>query len=162
MPQLDFTSYLPQVVWLFISFTALYLIMWRVAVPRIANVLEARQKRMEDNLDKAQELKGEAEETLEAYEQAMAEARAKAQAFLSKASQQLAEEAAKAEEKLAESLNKRIAESEAGINKAIADAMENVQDVAVEVAGAAVERLTGEKAPEKDIADVVGLAFKAD
>ncbi|NQU60459.1 MAG: F0F1 ATP synthase subunit B' [Rhodospirillales bacterium] len=161
MPQLDFHTFLPQVVWLLISFTALYLIMWRVAVPRIANVLEARQKRMEDNLEKAQELKREAEETLAAYEQAMAEARTKAQALLAKASQQLSEEATEREEKLAESLSKRIAESEAGIDKAIRNAMENVQEVAVEVAGAALQRLTGEKAPEKEVSEAVDQAFKA-
>ena len=55
MPQLDVSTFLPQVVWLVITFTALFLLMWRVAVPRIADVLEARQRRIEDNLDKAQE-----------------------------------------------------------------------------------------------------------
>ena len=71
MPQLDVNTFLPQVVWLVITFTALFLLMWRVAVPRIADLLEARQRRIEDNLDKAQESKKEAEETLAAYEQAM-------------------------------------------------------------------------------------------
>ncbi|MFQ5764023.1 MAG: F0F1 ATP synthase subunit B', partial [Rhodospirillales bacterium] len=62
MPQLDVNTYLPQIVWLVITFTVLFLIMWRVAVPRIADVLEARQKRIDDNLDKAAESKKEAEE----------------------------------------------------------------------------------------------------
>ena len=48
MPQLDVNTYLPQVVWLVITFTALFLVMWRLAVPRIADVLEARQKRIAD------------------------------------------------------------------------------------------------------------------
>ena len=84
MPQLDVNTFLPQVVWLVITFTALFLLMWRVAVPRIADLLEARQRRIEDNLDKAQESKKEAEETLAAYEQAMNETRAGANAYIAK------------------------------------------------------------------------------
>ena len=72
MPQLDFSTYLPQVFWLVVTFIALYLIMWKIAVPRIANSLEARQKRIEDYLDRAADAKKEAEETLAAYEQAIA------------------------------------------------------------------------------------------
>ena len=75
MPQLDFTTYLPQVFWLVVTFAALYLIMWKIAVPGIADVLETRQKRISDNLDKAAEAKKEAEETLAAYDKAMDEAR---------------------------------------------------------------------------------------
>jgi F-type H+-transporting ATPase subunit b len=57
MPQLDFSTYLPQVFWLVVTFIALFLIMWKIAVPRIANSLEARQKRIEDYLDRAADAK---------------------------------------------------------------------------------------------------------
>ncbi len=162
MPQLDINTYLPQVVWLFITFTALFLVMWRLAVPRIADVLEARQKRISDSLDKAQESKKEAEETLAAYEQAMAEARAEAQAVINEASGRLADEAAEREAKLALDLGQRIAASEAEIEKAVDAAMENVRAVALEVAGAALERLTGKAAPEKDLAKAVDRTLETE
>ena len=162
MPQLDINTYLPQVVWLVITFTALFLVMWRLAVPRIADVLEARQKRISDNLDKAQESKKEAEETLAAYEQTMAEARAGAQAVINEASGQVAEEAAEREAKLALDLGQKIAASEAEIEKAVDQAMENVRAVAVEVAAAALERLTGKAAPEKDLAKAVDRALETE
>lgn len=155
MPQLDFTTYLPQVFWLVITFVALYLIMWKIAVPGIADVLETRQKRMSDNLDRAAEAKKEAEETLAAYEQTMSEARSEAQAMIAEALQQMSKEAATHESKLADNLNARIAKSEAGIDKAIQDAMVSVQAVATEVAAAAVERLTGEAAGESDLAKAI-------
>ncbi len=162
MPQLDISTYLPQVVWLLITFTALFLVMWRLAVPRIADVLETRQKRISDNLDKAQESKKEAEETLAAYEQAMAESRAEAQAVINEASGRLADEAAEREAKLALDLGQRIAASEAEIEKAVHAAMENVRAVAVEVAGAALERLIGKAAPEKDLAKAVDRALETE
>ena len=162
MPQLDINTYLPQVVWLVITFTALFLVMWRVAVPRIADVLETRQKRISDSLDKAQESKKEAEETLAAYEEAMAEARAGAQAIINEASGRLAKEAAEREANLAENLGQRIAASEAEIEKAVHAAMENVRAVAVEVAGAALQRLTGKAAPEKDLAKAVDRTLETE
>ena len=78
MPQLDVTTFAPQLVWLAITFFAMFIIMWKVAVPKIANALETRQMRVEDNLKKAEDLKREAEATLAAYEKALADARAQA------------------------------------------------------------------------------------
>ncbi len=162
MPQIeDIASFLPQVFWLVITFTALFLIMWKIAVPAIANTLEARQKRMEDNLDKAAQAKKEAEETLAAYENAMAEARAEAQEIINQAAKLMADEAEAREAEMAEAIAKKIAASEAEIQKAIDDAMEHVRDAAIEVAGAALERLTGNAPDEKDLGRTIDQAMKA-
>ena len=75
MPQLDISTFSTQIVWLVITFSALFIIMWRVAVPRISDSLEQRQNRMDDSLNKAAEFKKEAEAAIEAYEKSLAEAR---------------------------------------------------------------------------------------
>ncbi len=155
MPQLDVNTFLPQVVWLVITFTALFLLMWRVAVPRIADVLEARQRRIDDNLDKAQESKKEAEETLAAYEQAMNEARAGANTHIAEAAATMSAEAAEREAKLALDLSARIAAAEDEIAKAVGDAMDNIRAATIEVAAAVLERLTGVAPGEKDVAKAV-------
>lgn len=160
MPQLDVHTYLPQVVWLVITFTALFLIMWRLAVPRIADVLEARQKRIDDNLDKAAESKKEAEEALEAYEKAIADAREEARGATAEAMAAVAAETAEREAALAEELSRLIADSEADIRAAIDAALENVGDVAREVAVIALERLTGKAPGDKDIAKALERAQK--
>ncbi len=163
MPQIeDVSSFLPQVFWLVITFSALFLIMWKIAVPRIANTLEARQKRIEDFLDRAADSKKEAEETLAAYELAMAEARAEAQAVIGQASKEFTEEAEAREAELSEELNRKFAESDAAIKQAIDGAMDNVRDVAVDVAAVALNRLTGEQPNAKNLAKAVDRAFKAE
>ena len=78
MPQLDVTTFAPQLIWLTITFTAMFFIMWKIAVPKISDALETRQMRLEDNLKKAEDLKREAEATLAAYEKALADAGAQA------------------------------------------------------------------------------------
>ena len=159
MPQLDVSTFLPQVVWLVITFAALFLLMWRVAVPRIADVLEARQRRIDDNLDKAVESKKEAEQTLAAYEQAMNEARAGANTHIAEAAATMSGEAAEREAKLALDLSARITAAEDEIAKAVDDAMDNIRAAVIEVAAAALERLTGEAPGEKAVAKAVAQAI---
>lgn len=161
MPQLDVSTFLPQIFWLVVTFTALFLIMWKIAVPGIADVLEGRQKRIEDNLDKATQAKQEAEETLAAYESSMEEARGEAQILHAQAARQLADEAEASEAKVAEELSGQIAESEAEIQSAVDGAMDSVREIAIEVAGDALQRLTGQAADNKTLTGAVDRVMKA-
>ena len=144
MPQVDVTTFSSQIFWLVVTFIALFLIMWRVSVPKISDALEARQKRIDDNLARAQELKKEAGAALDAYETSLADARSEAQITLLQANVKLAEEAQGREAELGETLTKRIAESEANIATAMNTAIANIHDVAIEVSASAAQRLTGE------------------
>ena len=68
MPQLDVSTFTPQLVWLAISFIALYLLMSRLALPRVDAIIEARRKRMDDDLARAAAIKAEAEAVIAAYQ----------------------------------------------------------------------------------------------
>ncbi len=162
MPQLEqIDTFAGQIFWLVIAFLVLFVIMWRIAVPKISDALEARQKRIDDNLERAAEIKKEAEAAIEAYEKALAEARADAQGAIAEANAKLADVAAKREAELGEKLQAKIAESEANIAKAVEAAVENLRDVAVEVAVSATERLVGEAPSEGDAATAVDGVMKA-
>ncbi|SVD48223.1 uncharacterized protein METZ01_LOCUS401077, partial [marine metagenome] len=82
MPQFWMEDFAPQMVWLVISFIALYLLMARVALPRVAEVLETRHGRIANDLDQAAQLKSQAETVIVEYEEALAEARGKAQSTI--------------------------------------------------------------------------------
>ena len=94
MPQLDVSSFPTQVVWLVISFVALYVLMATVGLPRIGAIIEARRSRIDGDLDKAAKMKAEAEAVISAYERALAEARAEAQLLLKETTDRLNAEAA--------------------------------------------------------------------
>ena len=78
MPQLETGDYGPQLVWLAITFIALYLVMSRIALPRVASVVDNRRDRIANDLDTAARLRQETDEVIAAYEQELAEARNKA------------------------------------------------------------------------------------
>jgi F-type H+-transporting ATPase subunit b len=143
MPQLVFADFAPQLVWLAITFTLLYLILARVALPRIATTLENRRDVIADDLDEAGCLKRQGEDALKAYEVALATARGRAHAIAAETRQKLNDEADREKAALAASMAKRAAEAEARITTAKIAAMANVRQVAADTAAAIVEKLMG-------------------
>src|SRR5690348_3867383 len=101
MPQLDASTFATQLVWLAISFAVLYLLMRSWALPLVDRALTARRQRVEGDLEKAQQLKAEAEAVIAAYERALAEARQAAQQTLKETTERLNAEAAARQRKLA-------------------------------------------------------------
>jgi F-type H+-transporting ATPase subunit b len=154
MPQFDPALWPPQLIWLAISFVILYLLMARVALPRVAQALEEREFRINESLRKADALKDQAEDAVAAYERMMADARAKAQEQIRSVRERAAAEAAERNAELTERLTALIAEAEARIAKAREDAVGNIRDIAVEVAQAAVARLIG-KIDARSVANAV-------
>lgn len=143
MPQLNPESFSPQLVWLAISFAVLYLVMARIALPRVSQVLEERQDRIESDLKKAEQFKRDAEAAEQAYETGLADARAKAQAATRDANEAATAKAGEALGALGERLAGEIAKAEAGIAEARDAAMANLEAVSVDLARATAERLAG-------------------
>lgn len=143
MPQLDVATFAPQLIWLAITFLLLYLLMAKVALPRVGAVLEERAKRIEGNLEKAESLKREAEAAREAYEKAVAESRAKANTLTAQAAERATKEAADRQHALAASLAAKGQETEKRIAEARAKALESTNTIAADVAREAVRKLLG-------------------
>ncbi|MGR3621919.1 F0F1 ATP synthase subunit B' [Pseudophaeobacter sp.] len=154
MPQLDFSTFGNQIFWLAIALVAIYLILSRVALPRIAAVLAERQGTITNDLAAAEDLKAKAVEAEDAYNKALADARAEAQRIAADARAEiqvgLDEAIAKADEQIAV----KAAESEKAIAEIKAGALESVKEVAADTAEALVSALGG-KADAKAIAAAV-------
>ena len=144
MPQLDFATFAPQLVWLTIVFGVLYLVRARVALPRIATVIEERRDRIADDLDTATQLKRNTEDAITSYETALQDARAKAHAIAQETRDRLSAETDARRAELEGQLNARIKEADARIKTTKDKALSNVRDVAVDVADAIAGQLLGE------------------
>jgi len=160
MPQLDISTFSSQIFWLVVTFTTLFLIVWRIGVPKISHVLETRQKRIDDNLLRAEEFKKEAETALKSYQASLEQAHAEAQAILIEANTLLAEEFNAREAELVKGLSKLISESEKNISDTVDNAIEKICDTATEVAASAVERLTGDSPGLDEVAAAVDTVIK--
>ncbi len=160
MPQFDITSFLPQLIWLGITFVVLYLLMWRVALPRITDVLETRSERIASDLDKAAELKAQADSVLTEYEAALAEARTRAKATLAEVTAAAAAAADARNVEVTDRLNKEAEAAAQRIAEAKTQAMAEVRDVAVELAQASVVKLIGREVAADQVAGAVDTAMK--
>jgi F-type H+-transporting ATPase subunit b len=160
MPQFDPAFFAPQLFWLAVTFITLYILMSKVALPKIGAVLDERQRKIDDNLDKAMQLKAEAEAAIAAYEKALAESRAHAHSVIKEASERLAKQADERTRELSAKLAEQIKAGEVRIAAAKEQALANVRDVALEVAAAAVARLVGASPDQGKLEAAIATALK--
>ncbi len=158
MPQLDLATWPPQLIWLTITFGILYLVISKFALPKIGGTIESRQNRIASDLDEAQRLKDDSEKAIAAYEAALAEAKAKAHGIAQETRDTLKAEIEAERAALDAELNARLEKAEASIAATKAEALQSVEQVAADAAGAIVSQLIGGKttaaAVKKAIADV--------
>ena len=159
-PPFNKETFASQLVWLAITFVALYLLMSRVALPRVGGILEARSQKIAGDLAEAEKLKQQSEAAVAAYEKALGEARGRAQAIASQTRDKLMAEADARRKTLEAKLNERLAEAEKAIDTTRRTAMANVKGIATETAGAIVERLIGTKPNDKAVEDAVVESLK--
>lgn len=160
MPQLNPLDWGPQLIWLLITFGILYVLMVKVALPRIGSVLEARADRIAKDLAEADRLRRQTEEAIAAYEQTLAEAKQKAHAVIDEGRAKLKAESAAERAKLDVELAERGAEAKKRIEAAKASAMRDVNEVAADVAADIVRQLIGIAPAKSEIDKAVAAARK--
>src|SRR6478609_5770106 len=152
-PPFDSSTFASQLVSLAIAFVALYLIVSRIALPRVGSVIEG-------DLADAQKLKDESDAALKAYENELAAARARAHAISAETREKL-NAASEAERKaLEERLSHKLIEAEKTIAATREGAMSNVRSIAAEAAAAIVQRLTGVQPDGKTTERAVDASLK--
>jgi len=153
-PPFDSHTFASQILWLALTFITLYVVMSRVALPRIGSILEDRRRHIDGDLQEAHRLKDESDAAIAAHEKALSDARARAQTLANETRTKASAAAELRRKEVDAKLAMRIAEAEKGIAVTRAAAMGNVRGIAAEAAGAIVERLTGKAltAPEIDAA----------
>lgn len=142
-PPFDTNQYGSQLLWLAIAFGLLYYLMAKVALPRVADILETRRDRIESDLDEARGLKSEAEAARLGYDKALADAKANASKLAQSARDEAQAELDQGKALADAADQKRIAASEALISTARAKALAELDGIATDTAIAVVERLGG-------------------
>jgi F-type H+-transporting ATPase subunit b len=159
-PPFQKDTFASQLVSLVIVFAALYLIVSRIALPRVGGILDERQNTIEGDLAEAQRLKDESDGALKAYENDLAQARSRAQAIGAETREKL-NAASEAERKtLEERLSVKLAEAEKTIASTREAAMSNVRGIAADAAAAIVQRLTGIAPDGASVGQAVDASLK--
>jgi F-type H+-transporting ATPase subunit b len=155
------SQYFPsQLFWLVVTFILLYVLMSKVALPRIGGILAERSKRIGDDIAAADQFKQRSETAHAAYQKALADARTNAQSIAAAEREHQAALAAEHQAELEKQLRERLLAAEQSIASTRAAAMGNVGAIATDAAGAILERLLGKASPPREIEAAVGEAIK--
>jgi F-type H+-transporting ATPase subunit b len=154
-PPFQTENFLSQLIWLALTFILLYVIVSRVALPRIGSILQARAKHIADDLAAANGYKERSDAAHAAYEKALADARVRAQGIANATREKQAREAEELQKRLEAQLHERLAAAEQSIARTRTAAMGNVHAIAADAASAIVERLTGLAPANQDVAAAV-------
>nr|WP_309299079.1 F0F1 ATP synthase subunit B' [Methylopila jiangsuensis] len=142
-PPFDSSTYASQLIWLAITFGALYFIVAKIALPRLANIVEGRAERIESDLAEAKRLRAESKAAEDAFLKAQADARAKASAIATEAREAVARQSDENRRRLDTEMAAKLAAAETQIAATKQAAMGNVRGIAADAAAAIVERLSG-------------------
>ncbi|MHA1188912.1 MAG: F0F1 ATP synthase subunit B [Alphaproteobacteria bacterium] len=158
-PPFDFSTFGSQILWLAITFGLLYYLMSKVALPRIATILEERNDRIADDLEEAERLKQETDEAIAAYEQSLTEARTTAHGIAQEARDGAKAEIAAEQARIDAGLDTKMKAAEAQIGKVRDSALADVDSIAQDATAAMIEVLADTRAGKKEIADAVSAAL---
>jgi F-type H+-transporting ATPase subunit b len=159
-PPFNPQTFASQLVWLAIAFVVLYVLMSRLALPRIGKIIDDRDGVIKGDIAQAERLKAQSDEAVAAYEKALADARSRAQAIANETREKHTAEAEAARKVTEDKLNAKLAESEKAIATTKASAMSNVRGIASDAARSIVERLIGKAPDDKTVDAAVASVIK--
>jgi F-type H+-transporting ATPase subunit b len=159
MPQLNINDFAPQLIWLAISFVALYLIMSRVALPRVGQILEERANRIAGDLAAAAKLREDTEKAIADYEQALADAKARAQGIARQARDEMTRDIERQRAEVDHTIAAQTSDAEKRINTMKEAALSHVGEIATDTAEALLARLLGKTVPRSELQGAVNEAL---
>ena len=142
MPQLDFSTFLPQIFWLFISLSFLYIVLSRYALPRVSDVIEERKDIIAQDIDSAKEYSLESEKAIEELNLKLSEAKTSSQNLINKSIQDIKEDSEIKKSSLIKKINNEISEAEGEIKEKKETALAEISSISESLAIEMLESLS--------------------
>ena len=154
MPQLDFSTFLPQIFWLFISLSFLYIVLSRYALPRVSDIIEERKDIIAQDIDSAKEYSEESEKTTEELNLRLSEAKVSSQNLINKSLQDIKEDNEIKKSSLIKEINNEISEAEGDIKEKKEIALDEISSISESLAVEILENLSVGKIDKEKIASL--------
>lgn len=154
MPQLEISTYLTQIFWVITTFVIFWMIMDRIIIPKISETIEARKRKYDDFIMKAEEINKKALATLERYEETLAAAKSKASEQIKANEDSLRKMIDEREEEINQQLKAKIAEHEEKLVKDKAATMSKIEELSEIAAATIIKQLNLKTITEADIEQI--------
>ena len=144
MPQLDSTYWASQAFWLVLIFTALYLALSNLFIPKIKDSLDSRENKIKDDLDEAQKLKILTEQKFKEYELSIESAKKEVQKIIFESKNELSSQIQSKKKKFEKEIKNEIKTAEKEIENLKRESLENISVISEEMASKVIEQISGE------------------
>ena len=158
LPQLRFETFPGQIFWLAIVFIALYIVLQRFALPRVASVLENRANRIQQDLDRAAHYQKQAADARDTYERTQAEARQHTQSLMDAVQERMTKMGAESQASMDATLKSQMQEAESRIRVMRESAMQNAAGASTELASTIVEKILQVKPSSEQLQSAMNAA----
>ena len=160
MPQLNPEFWIAQIFWLIIIFSSLYLIIWKIFLPRITYSIENRKSRIVNDLGEAQKLKDNAEKKLKEYNEIIEKSKKEAKKIIDDSKKKLDRDIENKKQKFNDEIDKELTATEKEIKDLKKTSTSNVADIAAETSAEIIRQIINTEVNKSNVSAIVNEITK--
>ena len=160
MPQLNPEFWTSQIFWLILVFSILYLVIWKVFLPKITYTIENRKSRVVNDLDEAQKLKENSEKKLKEYNQIIENSKKEAKKIIDDGIKKLDRDIENKKQKFDIEIEKELANIEKEIKELKKSSISNINKIAVETSSEIIQQIIGTDVNKSNVSAIVDDVLK--
>ena len=155
MPQLNTEFWTAQIFWLILIFSGLYVVIWKIFLPKITNSIENRKSRVIGDINEAQKLKENAEKKLKEYNKIIEDAKKEAKKIIEENKKKLDSDIRNKKQKFDEEIEKELVGAEKEINNLKKSSIFNIKKVVIETSHEIIKHMFGTEMNTSKVSAVV-------
>ena len=155
MPQLNTEFWTAQIFWLVLIFSSLYLVIWKIFLPKITYGIEKRKSRVVNDLDEAQKLKENAEKKLNEYNKIIENSKKEAKKIIEDSKKKLDRDIKNKKQKFNDEIEKELKTVEEEIKDLKKSSVSNVSNIAAETSAEVIKQIIDTELNRSNVSAVV-------
>ena len=155
MPQLNPEFWIAQIFWLILIFSSLYLIIWKIFLPRITYSIENRKSRIVNDLDEAQKLKENAEKKLKEYNEIIEKSKKEAIKIIESSKKKLDRDIEKKKQNFNDEIEKELVTAEKEIKNLKKSSLSNISSIAAETSAEVIRQIIDIEVNKSNVSAIV-------
>ena len=160
MPQLDPEFWTAQIFWLILIFSSLYIIIWKIFLPKITLSIESRKSRIVNDLDEAQKLKESAEKKLKEYEKIIESAKKESKKIIEDSRKKLNDDIENKKQKFNNEIEKELNIIEKEIKDLKKSSLPNVSKIATETTSEVIKQIMDTEVNKSNVSAIIDQIIK--
>ena len=155
MPQLNPEFWASQIFWLILIFSGLYIVIWKIFLPKVTDSIENRKSRIINDLNETQKLKENAEKKLREYNKIIEDTKKEAKKIIEDNKKKLENDIKNKKQKFNEEIEKELMSAEKEIKSLKKLSISSINKIAAEVSSEVIKQLVGTSVNMSNVSAIV-------